>query len=263
MTVSLVPMAELRAWCGQDLVVRAEATPETDLPALAFREGSAWAVAFLRPTHTHGLSLMLRGDDGSGMLATPRIRAALEGLVASAPFAGWVGRARAKGADAVSLPRAQEGLGGLLAEVHGRWEWMCTAVTVAAEPVAGLVDIGEDSREEVLTLLQEHNPGTDGQPFARPGQRWVGVREGDDGLLAAGCCEVERSGAPVLAGITVAPAARGRGLARAVTAELTRAAVTEHGWCTLGMYSNNGRARGIYRSLGYEVRAEWSSGRLA
>lgn len=263
MTVSLVPMADLLAWSGQDPVVRAEASPETDLSALTFREGATWAVAFLRPTHTHGLSLMLRGDDGSGGLASPRTRAALEGLVTSAPFAGWVDRARAKGADAVSLPRAQEGLGGLLAEVHGRWEWMCTTTVVAAAPVAGLVEVGEDCREELVSLLQEHNPGTDGQPFARPGQRWVGVREDTGRLLAAGCCEPERSGAPVLSGITVAPTARGRGLARAVTAELTRRAVGEHGWCTLGMYSHNDRARRIYRSLGYEVRAEWSSGRLA
>ena len=82
-------------------------------------------------------------------------------------------------------------------------------------------------------------------------------------LLAVGCCEPESSGAPVLAGITVVPAARGLGLGRAVTADLTRVAVAEHGWCTLGMYSHNARARGVYRSLGYVVQAEWSSGRLA
>lgn len=251
MSPERIPMDRLLSWSGEDPVVRAEATPTTDLPAIGVRRGDARAVVFLRPTHTHGVSLMLRGDD-----------ALLHELVGSAPFAAWLALARAKGADAVTLPRTCEDLVDLLPEVRGRWEFMSTTTAPDVTAPDGSTDLGEECRAEIQALLDEHNPGTDGQPFARPGQRWLGVRDRDGALLAVGCCEPEASGAPVLAGITVAPQARGLGLGRGVTGVLTRDAVAEHGWCTLGMYSHNARARGVYRSLGYVVHAEWSSGRL-
>lgn len=252
MSSGLIPMDRLLAWSGQDPVVQAEASPRTDLPAIGLRREGAAAFAFLRPTHTHGVSLMLRGDDDL-----------LHELVGTAPFVSWLGRARAKGADGVTLPRSSEHeLRWLLPEVGGRWEFMSTTHLVDTPALDGLVEIDESSRDEVQTLLDEHNPGTDGQPFVRPGQRWVGVRDDTGALLAVGCCELETSGAPVLSGITVVPRARGLALGRGVTAELTRQAVADHGWCTLGLYSHNDRAREVYRSVGYVVHAEWSSGRL-
>lgn len=243
-------MDRLLHFTDDDPAVRAEATPSVEPAALGLRRDGRWAVAFVRPTHTHGISLMLRGDD-----------TLLRELVGSAPFASWSDRARAKGANAVTLPRTAEDLG-LIATEPSRWEFMSTTEVVPVVAPRGLVDLPVADRDEVQALLDEHNPGTDGQPFARPGQRWVGVRDEDGDLRAVGCCEPESSGAPVLAGITVVPSARGLGLGRAVTADLTRVAVAEHGWCTLGMYSHNERARGVYRSLGYVVHAEWSSGRL-
>lgn len=262
-TIETVAAADLLDWTGRDGVVAAELTPQVTLPALTIRDGPAWAVAFVRPTHTHGLSLMVHGDDGSGALVGPRVVAALEELVASAPFAEWLPRVRAMRVGAVSVPRAAEGLGALLARARGRWEWMSTTTVPEAVPVPGTVELTSDSRDEVQSLLDAHNPGTDGQPFARAEQRWLGVRAADERLLAVGCCEPECSGAPVLAGITVDPKARSRGLGRAVTAELTRGALADHGWCTLGMYSINDAARRIYLSLGYEIGAVWSSGELA
>lgn len=261
--MSAIPASELLRWTGGDPVVAAEFSPDVGLPALAVRDGDVWAVAFPRLSHSRGITLMLHGDDGSGELVGPPVVAALEELVASAPFGPWLSMVRSKGATSVSLPRAAADVGGLLSRVGGRWEWMST--TLPPEPVAGveLLDLDRSTRPQVQAFLDAHNPGTDGQPFARPGQRWVGVRALDGSLLAVGCCEPERSGAPVLAGITVHPAARGHGLGRAVTAELTASAVAEHGWCTLGMYSDNDRARGIYQSLGYRVGALWDSGGLA
>ena len=69
--------------------VRAEATPTVDEPALGLRRDGRWAVAFVRPTHTHGISLMLRGDD-----------ALLRELVRSSPLARihrWAGGVSASG----------------------------------------------------------------------------------------------------------------------------------------------------------------------
>lgn len=244
-------MDRLLSFTGQDPAVRAEATLTVDQPALGLRRDGRWAVAFVRPTHTHGISLMLRGD-------APLLRE----LAASSPFASWSDRARAKGAGGVTMSRAVEDIG-LIAGEPSRWEFMSTTEVVPVAAPRGLVELPAADRAEIQALLDEHNPGTDGQPFARPRQRWVGVRDERGALLAVGCCEPESSGAPVLAGITVVPSARGLGLGRAVTAELTRVAVAEHGWSTLGMYSRNDRAREVYRSLGYVVHAEWSSGRLA
>lgn len=257
-----IPMPRLVEWTGRSPVVRGEATASVPQPALGLRRGHAWAVAFVRPTHTHGRNLMLHAGDDSGEVLSPAAAALLEDLATSPPFAPWVDRARAKGATGVSLPRTLEHLGGLLGFEGGRWEWMwCT------EPPAGdsrgLLELPVSARAELFEFLDEHNPSTDGQPFARPRQRWIGSRGGDGRLLGVGCSEDEHSGAPVLAGITVAPSARGRGLGRAITAELTRGAISTHGWATLGMYSHNDIARGLYRDLGYRLGARWTSGRLA
>lgn len=258
-----ITMDHLAEWTGGSPVVRAEAAPHETQPALALRRGPAWAVAFVRPTHTHGINLMLHGDDASGRIVGPDAVALLEELVASPAFGPWLDRARAKGADGISLPRTAEGLGGLLAEGHGRWEFMSTEQPPPPPADVGLEELDAGCREELVAFLARHNARTDGRPFARPRQRWVGVRGGDGGLLGIGCCEPEESGAPVLTGITVAADAQGLGLGRAITAELTRGAVAEHGWSTLGMYSDNDVARGLYHSLGYTTQAVWSSGRLA
>lgn len=255
-------MDRLTDWTGGSPVVRAEAPTDASLPALAIRRGPAWAVAFLRPTLMHGRNVMLHAGDGTDEVLPPAGEVLLEELVASPPFAEWLIAAKAKGATGVSLPRTTEGLGGLLGQVGGRWEWMWTTDLPEGDG-AGLIELPESAGDEMLDFLAEHNPGTDGKPFARPGQRWVGARSEDGELLGVGCCEEEYTGAPVLAGITVAPFARGQGLGRSITAELTRGAISTHGWSTLGMYSHNTIARGVYLGLGYQVGARWSSGRFA
>ena len=261
-TVESVPTAALSARTGHARVLAAEVDPGETQPALMVRDGPAWAVAFIRSTYTHATSMVFHGDDGSGALVGPRVVAALEHLVASAPFAPWLSGARAKGVRAISLPRAAEPLGGLLPRARERWEWMSTTRVPAVATGPAPVELGANDRAQVQAILDTHNPGTDGQPYARPGQRWLGIRGEDGRLLAVGCCEREVSGAPVLSGITVDPAARGRGAGRAITAELTRGAIEEHGWCTLGMYSINDTARRMYLALGYEIGALWSSGEL-
>ena len=261
MNLEHVPLTDLVEWTGGDRVVRAESTPVPHTDALAVRDGAVWAVAFARPTFTHGTNVMFHGDDGSGELVAAPVVAALEELVSSPPFAGWLTDLRTKGVTAVSLPRTAAHVGGLLPQPRGLWEWMWTETPPPGSDPR-IVELAATDHREVQALLDAHNPGTDGQPFARSGQRWVGVRDDDGSLLATGCCEVEHSGAPVLSGITVDPSARGRGLGRVVTADLTQGAVDTHRWCTLGMYSVNDTARRLYRSLGYETGAVWSSGAL-
>ena len=150
MIVETVPMADLLRFSGGDPVARAEAWPGTPQPALTARDGARWAVAFVRPTHTHGISLMFRGD-------VPLLHA----LVGSSPFAPWIDAARSAGADAVTLPRGAEDLGGLLAAEGGRWEFMSTTRVVDLPLPEGAVELGVSERAEVEALLEELGDGRD------------------------------------------------------------------------------------------------------
>lgn len=145
------------------------------------------------------------------------------------------------------------------ARTRSEWKWMWTTAQPPVQPAEpGLIELGSDAKDELERFLAEHNPRTDGAPFARPDQRWIGARE-DGRLVACGCAEPNTRGIPGLSGITVAPDRQGRGYGAAVTAALTRTAVQDAGACTLGMYSDNERARELYHRLGYTTGVAWAS----
>lgn len=143
----------------------------------------------------------------------------------------------------------------------GDWDWLWTRDlppadvpgedrVVVLEPAEGL---------EATALLALASPRTHGQPFARPGQLWMGVHDGTGALVACGGSEPSGAGTPTLAGIAVAPTARRQGLGAAVTAALTRRAVAATGACALGMFADNDAARRVYRRLGYRTGMRWRS----
>jgi ribosomal protein S18 acetylase RimI-like enzyme len=137
---------------------------------------------------------------------------------------------------------------------------------VSAAPVGAaeerLVTLSEDDLADIAALLEVANRGTDARPFEHEGQRWAGIRDEAGRLVACGVREPNIAGWPILSGITVHPVHRGTGLGRAVTARLTRDAIRDRGVCTLGLYSHNAVARGLYRSLGYTGTHCWSSRRI-
>ena len=143
----------------------------------------------------------------------------------------------------------------------GEWDWLWTRAAppvVAGEEHVEVLD--QTHRAEAEAFLTEHSPRTHGQPFARPGQRWVAVRDPHTGaLVAVGSSEPCAAGTPTLAGIAVAADRRGAGWGAAVTAHLTRLAVDETGACTLGMFADNDVARRLYHRLGYTTGMEWTS----
>lgn len=102
---------------------------------------------------------------------------------------------------------------------------------------------------------------------ARPGdaavRSWWGVT-GDDGeLLACAADTSAATGVGHLSSIAVHPAARGRGLGKAVTSALTRKLLA--GGCdvvTLGLYADNAAGRGLYDALGFHAEHRFSSGPL-
>jgi len=143
----------------------------------------------------------------------------------------------------------------------GEWDWMWTRTAPPVVPGEEQVEVLEPtSRAEAEAFLAEHSPRTHGEPFARPAQRWVALRDSRTGaLVATGGSEPSAAGTPTLAGIAVASDRRGEGCGAAVTAHLTRLAVAETGACALGMFADNDVARRLYRRLGFTTGMEWTS----
>lgn len=147
----------------------------------------------------------------------------------------------------------------------GEWDWMWT--TTAPGPTPGEEDLVElDDRADAAELTDfsiRHSPTGEGDPGTGLTRLWIGLRDRSGALVAAGGVQHLASGAPHLAGIVVHGSHRGRGLGRAVTAALTRRALTTHEVCTLGVYSANRSALALYRALGYRTAYAWHSRTLA
>jgi ribosomal protein S18 acetylase RimI-like enzyme len=116
---------------------------------------------------------------------------------------------------------------------------------------------------EISSFLDEANPAGWGRP-GRDDSQWWGVLDGPGGrLLSVG--GVRTSGAPSahVSGIATHPSARGRGLASAVTAVLTRVGLDAgQSIVTLDAYSANEPALRMYDRLGYVVDARFRSGEV-
>jgi len=208
------------------------------------------AVAFQRHSHSrhiHGISL-LGGQDVPDLL--------------DAVLAGLPPEVNGLSIERRFLPVLQERLG-IRLRAGGDWDWMWTEQAPRPVPAeGGLVELDDDTDAADITALNEiGNPSAESEPGTGRTELWLGVREAGR-LVAAGAMHRTAGGAPHLAGIAVHPGSRGRGLGVAVTAGLTRHAVAEYGVCTLGMYADNDRARGIYEGLGFTVARAWASRRL-
>ena len=219
-------------------------------PAYAVGTGAATTVAFHRRSD-HGIpgsAVLGTGEGLAALLSDPRVRSWLLG----------------DGNRHLSVPRGLVGVVEAALDLGprgGEWDWMFTRD--APPPVPGeeeVIVLDPSSRDEADALLTAHSPRTHGQPFARPAQRWVGVRDpGTGALVALGGSEPAPSGIPTLAGIAVAADRRGRGWGAAVTAHLTRTAVIDTGACALGMFADNDTARRVYHRLGFTTAMEWTS----
>ncbi|QKE84969.1 GNAT family N-acetyltransferase [Arthrobacter sp. NEB 688] len=248
--VPLTSYDDLLEASGHHPVVELDVGPDAPMPAWVARDGAGGtALAFARSSD-HGVP-------GASLLGPP---AALAVLVADPAVRRWFDDG---GFRHLSRPQALDDLVEAhlpVGSVGGDWEWMWTR---AAPPVVPgeerVVTLAQDTRDEVVALLLEASPRTHGQPFARPGQRWLGVRDDTGRLLACGGSEPSTGGTPTLAGIAVAPDARRQGLGAAVTAALTREAVARTGACALGMFSDNDGARRLYRRLGFGTGMVWRS----
>ncbi|MEO6790338.1 MAG: GNAT family N-acetyltransferase [Ornithinibacter sp.] len=241
---------ELLQASGHHRVVTLDVGSGFGAPAFAVGPAGGATVAFHHRSD-HGIP-------GSAVLGTA---SGLAVLLADARVRAWV---LGGGNRHLSVPRGsvhvvEECLD--LGTRGGEWDWMWTTSlppTVPGESVVGV--LAPTCADETKAFLAEHSPRTHGQPFARPGQHWVAVRDARSGaLVATGCSEPCAAGTPTLAGIAVDGARRGEGWGAAVTAHLTRRAVTDHGACALGMFADNDGARHLYERLGFTTGMQWTS----
>lgn len=135
------------------------------------------------------------------------------------------------------------------------WGFMWTEQADDLPPAPpGLVTLDDAAdAARIETFGRSHNRTFEGFAGRGYASLWLGAEDAEGELTAVGAVHVLGSGAAHLAGIVVRPDRRGTGLGAGLTAELTRRAVAAHGASTLGVYSDNTVAVGLYRRLGYAV----------
>lgn len=167
------------------------------------------------------------------------------------------------GATGLSVPQQHAAV---LADLYrlgagGDWEWMWTTRAPAAQPGEDrLIELDDaHDAEEITAFSVLHNARGEGHAGTGAAERWLAVRDAAGALVAVGAMQRLPSGLPHLAGIVTHDRHRGTGLGAAVTAGLTRLALSQAPACTLGMYSDNAVARRVYHRLGYATAHAWCS----
>jgi ribosomal protein S18 acetylase RimI-like enzyme len=163
----------------------------------------------------------------------------------------------------VTLPRGTVPLLPAWVSVAGTdWDFRWRAEPPPPQPGEELV-VPDVDHAAVQALLDVSSPRASVLPGDEAARRWYGVPDADGRLVA---CTADTSSATAvghLSAIAVDPAARGRGLGRAVTAAVTRALFDEG--CdvvTLGMYADNTAGRALYDALGFRDDHRFTSGPL-
>lgn len=146
------------------------------------------------------------------------------------------------------------------------WEWFALEDAQRLrppEPASGEVAVAPIDRDRhdaaIREVLRISNPRSSADPAASNEVEWWGAWEGDSllGVIGAaaeqGRCETGPAGYSWhLHGLGVVPAARGSGLGGRLTAAITAAGFAAGAdFVSLGIYSDNDRARAIYQRLGY------------
>ncbi|WP_353953539.1 GNAT family N-acetyltransferase [Knoellia sp. S7-12] len=225
---------------GGHPVIRYDTGAGLLLPSLGLTGTSAVAWAQTWPDERRGVQLLGSHDELAALLASPS-------------FPEWFTE---HDPVHVTAPRdSYAAVDGVLPVRGGNtWDWMWTVTPSATLPAEARVErILDDERDALVEFLRLHNPTTHATPFARPTQQWVVVRDDSGLLIGSGCSEPGNARIPLLGGITVDTAHRGRGLGAAITAYLTREAIERTGASSLGVFEDNPLARRLYERLGYRV----------
>lgn len=153
------------------------------------------------------------------------------------------------------------------ADRGGEWDWFWTRDAPGVHPREVRLSELDDAADaaELTALNATDSPTAESRPGTGVTELWIGARV-QDRLVSAGALHRTSCGAPHLAGVVTAAAARGQGWGSAVVRLLTRRALSLPGpitgICTLGMYADNEGARRLYHAMGYRTSRTLSSRRL-
>jgi GNAT superfamily N-acetyltransferase len=175
-------------------------------------------------------------------------------------FAALAGHGAVRAGQWLHLPRASpDALGGRLTVArHDQWDFLWTPTAPPRQPDEDrVVRLTEADHPALTELIEESFPTTTSRPGDPRIVDWYGIRDGDR-LVACGA-DRSRGDVGFLAGLTVAPAARGRGLGAALTAGMTRALAARFDHVALGVYTDNVGAIRLYRRLGFTASLARSS----
>ncbi|MGC0421295.1 GNAT family N-acetyltransferase [Embleya sp. AB8] len=145
------------------------------------------------------------------------------------------------------------GVPGLVAA--GSFGWMDLVAAREPDSVPGpALWLAEDADHEVAALIEAGFPSSYAKPGVPGVERWAGVRDADGTLLAVAALAWSAPSIGFLAGVGVAPAARGRGLGRVVCAFVLAEARARHGGAALMVDEWNHAAVRLYERLGMVYR---------
>lgn len=209
-----------------------------------------------------------RRDGAVGWLLPPEHGPAGGGALGAAGpamdvFAGLVADGTLRPGQWLHLPRTspEELAGRLTAAQLDEWDflWTTTPPPRQAEEER-VVRLTEADHPALAALIEESFPTTTSRPGDPRVVDWYGIRDG--GRLIA--CGADRSRGDIgfLAGLTVAPDRRGRGLGAALTAAMARALFARYDHVALGVYTANVAAIRLYRRLGFTGTEPRTSVRL-
>ncbi len=179
-------------------------------------------------------------------------------------FAGLVADGTLAPGQWLHLPRLDAELltGRLTVTRHDEWDFLWSTASPARQPEEErVVRLTEADHPALGALIDEAFPSTTSRPGDPRIAAWYGIRDGDR-IVACGA-DRSRGDIGFVAGLTVAPDRRGRGLGAALTAGMTRALLARHDTVALGVYTDNVGAIRLYRRLGYTGRLPRSSVHLA
>ncbi|MGN9777232.1 GNAT family N-acetyltransferase [Micromonospora sp. H33] len=179
-------------------------------------------------------------------------------------FAGLVAEGTLAPGQWLHLPRLDPDLlaGRLAVARHDEWDFLWTAAPPPRQPdEERVVRLTEADHPALAAMIDESFPSTTSRPGDPRIVTWYGIRDGDR-IVACGA-DRSRGDIGFLAGLTVAPDRRGRGLGAALTAGMTRALFSRHDTVALGVYTDNVAAIRLYRRLGYTGALARSSVHLA
>ncbi|MDC7120815.1 GNAT family N-acetyltransferase [Cellulomonas fimi] len=220
-------------------------------------------VLLVTPSGT-GPSLFALGDgDRVTDLVESQVRALGSGSVLDR--AGFTDRARW-----LTVPRgvtpAPDVLAALRLEPFSTWDWLASDEVPAgwvADARVVRLDPHADAAE-IQACLAVANPSTSADPAGPQEAGWWGVH-GSAGLVGVvgATGRGGRDGRPRswhLHGLGVVPGARGAGIGTALTATvLAEGLAAGCAFVSLGMYSDNDRARRVYERLGFRTELECAS----